>query len=76
MSNCWRALTDSLPIVTDWLVSKPGNGSDIRVALDLLIGSHSYYNLSKNLISTLHSKGIFTLDQATSLDTGYAHGFN
>jgi hypothetical protein len=62
MSNCWKALYDSLTIVTDWLAWKPGTGKDIRVGLDPLIGSHYYYKLSESLISLLHSKGIFTLD--------------
>jgi hypothetical protein len=26
ISNCWRALTDSLPTITNWLAWKPGNG--------------------------------------------------
>jgi hypothetical protein len=76
MSNCWKALIDSMPIVTDWLAWKPRNGRDIRVGLDLLIGSHYYYKLSESLVSTLHSKGIFNLYQVASLDTGFAHGFN
>jgi hypothetical protein len=40
MSNCWKTLSDSLSIITDWLAWKPGNGKDIRVCLDPLIGSH------------------------------------
>jgi hypothetical protein len=44
--------------------------------LDPLIGSQSYYKLSESLVSTLHSKGIFNLDQVASFDTGSVHGFN
>jgi hypothetical protein len=62
MSNCWKALYDSVYIVIDWLAWKPGNGKDIRIGLDPLIGSHYYYKLSENLISLIHSKGIYTLD--------------
>jgi hypothetical protein len=63
-SNIWRALTSSLAILTDWLVWKPGNGRDIRIGVDPLIGSHTYYKLSRNLISVLKEKGIEFLAQA------------
>jgi hypothetical protein len=62
MSNCCKSLYDSLTIVIDWISWKPETGKDIRVGLDLLIGSHYYYKLSESLISLLHSKDIFTLD--------------
>jgi hypothetical protein len=51
ISNSWRALTSSLTIITDWLVWKPGNGRDIRIGVDPMFGSHSYYKLSRNLIN-------------------------
>jgi hypothetical protein len=70
MSNCWKALHDYLSIVTDWLAWKPGNGKYIRVGLDPLIGSHNYYKLSENLISLLHSKVIYTLDQVVYDESG------
>jgi hypothetical protein len=44
--------------------------------MDPLIGSQSYYKLSERLVSTLHSKGIFSLAQVASNDTGFVHGFN
>jgi hypothetical protein len=34
------------------------------------------HKLSERLVSTLHSKGIFILDQVASIDTGFVHGFN
>jgi hypothetical protein len=68
MSNCWRDLTSSLSIITDWLVWKPGNGWDIRIGEDPMIGSQSYYKLSKNLISILQAQGIKFLAQAGSID--------
>jgi len=61
--NYWRALTSSLPIITDWLAWKPGNGWDIKIGVDPIIGAQSFYKLSKNLISTLHSNGIKLLAQ-------------
>jgi hypothetical protein len=63
-SNIWRALTSSFDILSDWLVWKPGNGEDIRIGVDPLIGSHTYYKLSENLISVLKEKGINFLAQA------------
>jgi hypothetical protein len=66
ISNYWRALTASLPIIIDWLAWKPGNGWDIRIGVDLMIGAQSFYKLSKNLISTLHSNGIKLLTQVGS----------
>jgi hypothetical protein len=34
ISNIWRALTSSLPIITEWLAWKPGNGKDIKIGVD------------------------------------------
>jgi hypothetical protein len=43
-----------------------GNGWDIRIGVDPLIGAQSFYKLSMNLISTLHTKGIKLLAQVAS----------
>jgi hypothetical protein len=43
MSNHWRALMTSLPIITNWLAWKPRNGWDIRIGEDPMIGTQSYY---------------------------------
>jgi hypothetical protein len=58
ISNCRRALTASFPIIIDWLAWKLRNGWDIRIGVDPVIGTQSFYKLSKNLISTLHSNVI------------------
>ena len=63
-SNIWRALTSSFNILSDWLVQKPGNGEDIRIGVDPLIGSHTYYKVFENLISVLKEKGIKFMAQA------------
>ena len=76
MSNCWKELIDSLSIFTDCLSWKPRNGKEIRDGLDLLIVSYYYYKCFESLVSTLHSKLIFTLDQVVSIESGFAHGFN
>jgi hypothetical protein len=57
-SNIWRALTSSFDILSYWLVWKPGNGEDIRIGVDPLIRSHTYYKIFENLISILKGKGI------------------
>ena len=44
--------------------------------MDPLIRSQSYYKLSDSLVSTLHSKGIFSLAHVASNDTSFVHGFN
>jgi len=63
-SNFWRALTTSLSIITDWLVWKSGNGRDIRIGTDPMVGSYTYYKLSRNLILKLKAQGIKFLAQA------------
>ena len=52
-SNFWRALTASLSIIINWSVWKLGNGMVIRIGSDPLVGSHTYYKLSKSLILNL-----------------------
>jgi hypothetical protein len=69
VSNIWRALTSSLTIITDWLVWKPGNGRDIRIGADPLVGSHTYFQLSRNLIFLLKAQGIRI--SCTSWDFGF-----
>jgi hypothetical protein len=59
ISNIWRELITSLPIITDWLAWKPGNGKDIRIGVDPMKGAHSYYNL----VLALKAQGIEFLAQ-------------
>jgi len=70
MSNCWNTLTSYVHLITDWLTWKPNNGWDIQIGLDPMRGSQSYYKLSKELLQTLHSKGLCFLAQVTSMDLG------
>jgi hypothetical protein len=76
ISNCWKALTSSLHIITDWIAWKPGNGWDIRIGVDPLVGSQSYFKLSMNLLSVLHSKGLMFLAQVASNTSGRMNDFN
>jgi hypothetical protein len=68
ISNIWRALTSSLTIITNWLVWKPGNGRDIRLRDDPLVGAHTYFKLSRNLILSLKAQGIEFIAQTGTLD--------
>jgi hypothetical protein len=63
-SNFWRALTSSVNIISDWLVWKPGSGRDIRIGVDPMVGSHSFYKLSENLLLLLKEQGITCLAHA------------
>ena len=63
-SNFWRALTASLSIIINWSVWKLGNGMVIRIGSDPLVGSHTYYKLSKSPILNLKALGIESLAQA------------
>ena len=63
-SNIWRSLTCSFNILSDWLVWKPGNGEDIRIGVDPLIGSHTYYKVFENIIFVLKEKIIKFMAQA------------
>jgi hypothetical protein len=67
-SNIWRALTSSLTIINDWLVWKPGDGRDIRIGIDPMVGSHTYYQLSRNLILLLKDLGLEFLAQVGTVD--------
>jgi len=40
ISNTLRDLISSLDIVTYWLAWKPGNGRDIRIGTDPMVGAH------------------------------------
>jgi hypothetical protein len=68
ISNIWRALTSSITIITDWLVWKPGNGRDIRIGADPMVGAHTYFKLSRNLILALKAQGVEYLAQAGIID--------
>jgi hypothetical protein len=38
--------------VLEWLSWKPGNGKDIIIGIDPMVGAHRYYKLSKNILQT------------------------
>jgi hypothetical protein len=63
-SNFWRALTLSLPVISDWLAWKIGNGKTVRLGVDPIVGCHNFYKLSTNLTLALKEQGITYLAQA------------
>ena len=48
----------SFDVLGDWLVWKLGNGVQIKIGEDPLIGSIDFYQLSLPLLNFLHGKGI------------------
>jgi hypothetical protein len=55
-------------IITDWLAWKPGNGKDIRIGADPMVGAHSYLNCLGILFILLKLLGIEFLAQARNLE--------
>ena len=52
---------------------KPGSGRDIRIGVDPMVGSHSFYKLSGNLIFSLNEQGIECLAHArTNVQEGFS----
>jgi hypothetical protein len=63
-SNFCRALTSSLPVVSAWLVWKPGNGKAVRLGTDPMVGTYNFYKLSKQIIMALKDQGLHFLARA------------
>lgn len=68
ISNIWRVLTSSITIITDCLVCKPSNGRDIKIGADPMVGAHTYFKLSRNLILSLKAEGVEYFSQAGIID--------
>lgn len=54
--------------MNEWIVWKLGNGYQIRVGEDPLIGSTSFHKLSNALVNFTHDKGIFYLTQTSRIN--------
>ena len=65
ISNIWNYMINSFHVLNDWMVWKPGNGHQIKVGEDPLIGFESFYILSNGLVNFLHDKGIYFLVQVS-----------
>jgi hypothetical protein len=63
-SNFWRALTLSLPVISDWLSWKIGNGKTVHLGVDPIVVCHNFYKLSTNLTVALKEQGVTYLAQA------------
>jgi exonuclease III len=69
-SHTWRNLLTTLPIILHWLSWKPGNGYQIEVGRDVMLGLGKLALLSTNLLEHLHRKNIFFLFQIKSNQSG------
>lgn len=65
-SKIWTCLTDTFDIMGQWLAWVPGNGYNIRLGLDPIIGGAPTYTLSKELTDALHHNGYYSLRQVYS----------
>jgi hypothetical protein len=54
-------------------VWKPGSGRDIRIGVDPMVGSHSFYKLSENIFLLLKEQGIeFLANAGTNVHEGFS----
>ena len=63
-SVVWRALLKSIPLLKSWLAWKPGDGWNIRVGRDSIVGLDKGWRLSDALLTRLMNRNIFFLAQA------------
>ena len=56
VQNIWSCLLNSVDVVKDWLAWKPGNGLEIQVGEDPIIGKSNLYILFGYLVVELRSK--------------------
>lgn len=59
-------------VVNDWMVCKLGNGIQIIVGEDPLVGFDSFYKLLEGLVNFLHEKGIYFLTQVSRETCNYS----
>jgi hypothetical protein len=69
-SIIWKHLSSFLPIILHWLSWNPGNGQQIEVGRDHILGLGSHAMLSAPLLAHLHRKNIFFLNQIASTYNG------
>jgi hypothetical protein len=63
-SHLWKILVKSLPLITHWLIWKPGGGDAILIGLDKILGFGSNSFLSQELLLVLRNHNIHYLYQA------------
>ena len=57
ISNIWCNCLSSKDIVTKWISWSPGDGSNIRLGEDPILGMGDYYNLFEGILLQLHERG-------------------
>jgi len=66
-SQIWRNMKKTLPIIIHWLRWKPGDGHEIIVGRDMILGMGSSSFLSKDLITLLNENNVYYVFQAYGL---------
>ena len=67
VSIIWRGFLQILPWLGNHLAWKDGNGNDILLGVDPIIGTHNFYILPEELRSYLEDLDISTLSQAHNI---------
>ena len=67
VSIIWRGFLQTLPWLGRHLAWQVGNGSDILIGVDPIIGAHSTFTLPEELRSYLEDLDICTLSQARNI---------
>jgi hypothetical protein len=63
-SQLWKSLMKSLPLITHWLIWKPGRGNSVLIGLDKILGIGNTSFLSRELLLVLKNLNIHYLYQA------------
>jgi hypothetical protein len=63
VSPFWKGLVSSIPVILHWLVWKPGDGTEIRIGGDKILGLGDRSLLSSELRSLLRQQNIKFLAQ-------------
>jgi hypothetical protein len=68
VSNHWKAMVLAFLVIGNSLTLKVGNGKNVRIGSDPIMGCGEYVFITPNLINHLHEKGIFNLHQIVDTD--------
>jgi ribonuclease HI len=69
ISSFWKGLVTSNPVILHWLVWNPGDGTEVRLGCDKILGLGDRSLLSFDLRSLLRNQNLTHLDQI-NLQTG------
>lgn len=70
-SRVWVSLLHSLPIILHWITWCPGTGNQIKIGCDRILGMGIRSILSTELLTTLNSKHVTFLSQASKAQEHY-----